>query len=172
MYFLKYNLAAAVILVLISCVRSGQDVPLTVGNPYLPLWEHIPDGEPYIFEDPYTLRNNINPVVNNTDGSIVGYKYFNFDSTAGRKNLELILNAVPEGIDGTITVMADRPWTSQGGVVLGSIDLKAGMPAEPTDLHIAVSELAKMSGKHAVYLKFSSDLKGKSICVLNTIKFK
>jgi hypothetical protein len=24
----------------------------TVGNPYLPLWEHIPDGEPYVFEDP------------------------------------------------------------------------------------------------------------------------
>ncbi|MDE5997510.1 MAG: glycosyl hydrolase family 43, partial [Muribaculaceae bacterium] len=21
-------------------------------NPYLPLWEHIPDGEPYLFEDP------------------------------------------------------------------------------------------------------------------------
>ena len=21
----------------------------TVGNPYLPLWEHIPDGEPYVF---------------------------------------------------------------------------------------------------------------------------
>ena len=25
---------------------------ITVGNPYLPLWEHIPDGEPYVFEDP------------------------------------------------------------------------------------------------------------------------
>ncbi|MBO4485656.1 MAG: family 43 glycosylhydrolase, partial [Prevotella sp.] len=24
----------------------------TPGNPYLPLWEHIPDGEPYVFEDP------------------------------------------------------------------------------------------------------------------------
>ena len=24
----------------------------TVGNTYLPLWEHIPDGEPYVFEDP------------------------------------------------------------------------------------------------------------------------
>ena len=22
------------------------------GNPYLPLWEYIPDGEPYVFEDP------------------------------------------------------------------------------------------------------------------------
>ena len=24
----------------------------TAGNPYLPLWEHIPDGEPYVFDDP------------------------------------------------------------------------------------------------------------------------
>ncbi len=24
----------------------------TAGNPYLPLWEHIPDGEPRVFEDP------------------------------------------------------------------------------------------------------------------------
>lgn len=22
------------------------------GNPYLPLWEHMPDGEPHVFEDP------------------------------------------------------------------------------------------------------------------------
>ena len=32
------------------------------------------------YEAPYALRNNTNPVVNNTDGSIVGYKYFNFTS--------------------------------------------------------------------------------------------
>ncbi len=25
------------------------------GNPYLPIWEHIPDGEPYVFEDPDNL---------------------------------------------------------------------------------------------------------------------
>ena len=25
---------------------------MTQGNPFLPLWEHIPDGEPYVFEDP------------------------------------------------------------------------------------------------------------------------
>jgi hypothetical protein len=68
--------------------------------------------------------------------------------------------------------MADRPWTSQGGVVLGSIDLKADMPARATDLHIAVPELAKMSGKHAIYLKFSSDVPEKSLCILNYLKFK
>lgn len=25
---------------------------VSCGNPYLPLWEYIPDGEPYVFEDP------------------------------------------------------------------------------------------------------------------------
>ena len=124
------------------------------------------------FEAPYALRNNINPVVNNTDGSIVGYKYFNFDSTYGRKTLNLVLNVVPEGVEGRITVMADRPWTSQGGVEVGSIDIKSDMPASPVDVEIPVPELAKMKGKHAIYLKFSSDVREKSICVLNTIKFK
>ena len=124
------------------------------------------------FEAPYALRNNTNQIVNNTDGSIVGYKYFNFTETHGRRNLKLILNVVPECVDGTITVMADRPWTSQGGVVLGSIDLKKDMPAEAVDLEIAVPELGKMDGKHAIYLKFSSEVKEKSICILNNLKFK
>ena len=38
-----------------SCVQQAQTANselTTVGNPYLPLWEHIPDGEPYVFEDP------------------------------------------------------------------------------------------------------------------------
>ena len=38
-----------------SCVKAmnADEQPLvTQGNPYLPLWEHIPDGEPYVFEDP------------------------------------------------------------------------------------------------------------------------
>jgi hypothetical protein len=46
------------------------------------------------------------------------------------------------------------------------------MPARATDLHIAVPELAKMSGKHAIYLKFSSDVPEKSLCILNYLKFK
>ena len=124
------------------------------------------------FEAPYALRNNINPVVNNTDGSIVGYKYFNFDSTAGRKNLELILNAVPEGIDGTITVMADRPWTSQGGTVLGTLEIKSDMPQVPTDLSVELPAAGDLTGKHAIFLKLESEVQDKSICVLNTLIFK
>lgn len=124
------------------------------------------------YEAPYALRNNTNPVVNNTDGSIVGYKYFNFTSTNGRKDIRLVLNVVPEGTGGTVTVMADRPWTSQGGTVLGSVTLDADMPSEPVDVEIAVPALSRMTGKHAIYLKFSSDVPAKSICVLNNIKFK
>ena len=73
------------------------------------------------FDAPYDLRNNTNPVVNNTDGSIVGYKYFNFTATQGKKDIKLRLRLIPEGIDGAIVVMADRPWTSQGGESLGTI---------------------------------------------------
>ena len=49
MRMLFYVLSCAVI---VSCAGTVNDVPETVGNPYLPLWEHIPDGEPYVFEDP------------------------------------------------------------------------------------------------------------------------
>lgn len=124
------------------------------------------------YEAPYALRNNHNPVVNNTDGSIVGYKYFNFTSTFGRRNLKLVLNLIPEGVDGTITIMADRPWASQGGIVLGSLELKADMSDSPADFVVDVPALAELTGKHAIYLKFTSEVADKSICVLNNIKFK
>lgn len=32
-----------------TCINSTQS---KAANPYLPMWEHIPDGEPYVFEDP------------------------------------------------------------------------------------------------------------------------
>ena len=47
--------AACCTLLTLSCASKPEAVKkelTTVGNPYLPLWEHIPDGEPYVFEDP------------------------------------------------------------------------------------------------------------------------
>ena len=46
---------AACCAMMIACsqqVQNAKTETLTVGNPYLPLWEHIPDGEPYVFDDP------------------------------------------------------------------------------------------------------------------------
>ena len=123
------------------------------------------------FDAPYDLRNNTNKVVNNTDGSIVGYKYFNFTETNGKKDLKLSLRLIPEGVDGTINVMADRPWTSKGGILLGSIQLKADMPKESTEMTAEVSGLAEMTGKHAIFFTFSSDTKEKSLCTLEDFAF-
>ena len=53
-----YMAAAAIVcgaMFFTSCsnkVDTVKQEPITQGNPYLPLWEHIPDGEPYVFEDP------------------------------------------------------------------------------------------------------------------------
>ena len=123
------------------------------------------------FDKPYDLVNNTNPVVNNTDGSIVGYKYFNFDKTADGE-ISLSLNFIPDGIDGTISIMVDRPWTSQGGELVGKIEVKADMEQVPTEMTVILPALSKLSGKHAIYFIFASDTKEKSVCTLLDFKFK
>ena len=57
-------LLAASLLLVCNGASMGADIPSKndakttryihqgVGNPYLPLWEHVPDGEPRVFEDP------------------------------------------------------------------------------------------------------------------------
>ena len=122
------------------------------------------------FDEPYDLKNNTNRVVNNTDGSIVGYKYFNFTETNG-KDVSLLLRLIPEGLDGTITIMADRPWESQNGQVLGTIELKADMPQTSTELSAALPALKDLTGKHAIFLVFKSDTKEKSLCILEDFAF-
>ena len=128
-------------------------------------------GEPFK-ENSYDLAHNSNPVVNNTDGSIVGYKYFNFTATNGKKDIQMLLTIIPEGIDGTIEVMADRPWASQGGISLGKIELKADMtPQNPVELTVPLPALSELTGKHAIFFVFKSETKEKSLCSLEQFVF-
>ena len=49
------SMGAALCALMMSCGQQAPTVKnglMTPGNPYLPLWEHIPDGEPYVFDDP------------------------------------------------------------------------------------------------------------------------
>ena len=124
------------------------------------------------FDEPYDLKNNTNRVVNNTDGSIVGYKYFNFTKSYDGDYLQLLLRLIPEGIDGAINIMIDRPWESQGGKLLGTITLKADMPKESTEMAIELPALADYTGKHALFFVFASDTKEKSICTLEDFAFR
>ena len=128
------------------------------------------------FAEPYDLKNNTNLVVNNTDGSIVGYKYFNFDADklATEDNLMLVVQLVPEGIDGTIEVWMDRPWESQGGKKIGETELKADMAKNVMKAAIGISKEAQekeLAGKHAIFLLFKSDTKEKSLCTLQDLVF-
>jgi len=128
------------------------------------------------FDAPYDIKNNTNRVVNNTDGSIVGYKYFYFDAERldNPFNLELWLSLIPEGVDGTIEVMLDRPWTSQGGKKIGQIDLTADLPKDIVTMAIGITDEAKKNdlvGKHAVFFVFKSDTKEKSLCTLEAFCF-
>ena len=120
---------------------------------------------------PYAYENNINPVVDNTDSSIVGYKYFNFDKTKGLKDLAIHINLIPEGIDGNIDILLDRPWSNGGGRLLGSIAITPEMPKSKTQLSVYLPDLANISGKHALYFVFSSSQKEKSICTLESFVF-
>ena len=123
------------------------------------------------FDEPYDLKNNTNRVVNNTDGSIVGYKYFLFDASKLTGALDLNLRLIPEGIDGTIEIMADRPWTSQGGKLIGTIDLKADMPKTSTEVTAKIDKPGQLVGLHAIYFVFKSATKEKSLCTLEDFAF-
>ena len=58
MKLLSIIFCGASLLALTACQSSNSQLSTlnsqlsTPGNPYMPLWEHIPDGEPYVFEDP------------------------------------------------------------------------------------------------------------------------
>lgn len=126
------------------------------------------------FEAPYALRNNTNRVVNNTDGSIVGYKFLRFDDHVwgNGKQHKLMINLIPEGIDGQIEVFMGSPWASRGGYKLGSISLKNDMPQQPTELSMEFSGNNALKGQQALYFKFSSATKGKSLCTLLDFVFQ
>ena len=47
----KYKKRALIFLAAVLIITMSP-IPVLALNPYMPLWEHVPDGEPYIFEDP------------------------------------------------------------------------------------------------------------------------
>lgn len=121
--------------------------------------------------DPYATDINRCPMVNNTSGSVVGYKYFNLNKTHDLKRLTLTLTLIPEGLDADIHVYADRP-NDREGIHLGTIRLKATDARQATTHRLDASRLTKLSGKHALFLVFKSKTGGKSICTVETIGFE
>ena len=118
--------------------------------------------------DPYDLSVNTNPVVNNTAGSIVGYKYFNFDSLRAAKARQLFVNLVPRGVRGRIVIMADHP---RHGTRLGVIRLNGHQKQTLTQMCARVPKAARLQGKHALYFVFESRTPDQSLCEIEDFVF-
>lgn len=119
----------------------------------------------------YDTSNPGSDVVNIKNGSIVGYKYFNFDLGKGTRDKDILaVNLVPKGKDGTVTIMLDRPWESDGGTEIGSIDISVSDDPEGVLKTAEIDSLSSIEGKHALYFVFKSS--GSSVlCELNSFQF-
>ncbi len=122
--------------------------------------------------NPFDESINKCEMVNNTSGSVIGYKYFNFRKTFGKDNLQLLLDITKEGIAGSIDVYIDRPNETDGGVKIGTIALEAKTDNKPVTVSVSVPGLKNYNGKHALFLVFNSQTKEKSICTVNNLQFK
>lgn len=127
--------------------------------------ERVPQG------DPYDLSVNHNPVINNTDESTIGYKYFNFDYTYSVPHLQLKMNVLPLGVDATIEVYVDSPYPSRGGKLVGEFKLSSSLAKKITELKTDVPALSQYQGKHALFFVVKSAKKEKSVCELHDFVF-
>lgn len=110
-------------------------------------------------------------MVNNVNGSTVGYKYFNFSHTHGMKNLAIVLNYIPQGVEGVMEVWADRPTEAEGGKLVGTLQLEASQAQEEQTASVPVDALAEFEGKHALFFVFRSEAEGQSLCTLCDFSF-
>ena len=120
--------------------------------------------------DPYGDDVNCNRVVNNTDGSVLGYKYFDFGRLYGRQNIRLLIDLIPEDVPGTIEVYTSAPWKGNP-VPAGRYRLGEQPSSAPVRIEIPLDGVSELSGKHPLYLAFSSPRSGVSICSITHLQF-
>lgn len=121
-------------------------------------------------KNPYDLSVNMSQVVNITPGSIIGYKYYNFDKLKGVSKPEIVLSMIPDGIDGTISVYTAAPWKGNP-TPIGTADIPADDKGKNIQLNIPLSNTQNLSGKQPLYLKFDSSEKVKQLCTLQSLVF-
>lgn len=158
----------------IACYYTG---PKPSENEY-PNFRHSgPYMNPTRFDEkscagPFNLKLPATPVVNCTNGSILGYKYFNFDKMNKQGTGTLDINLIPQGVKGTIEVMLGSPYEQRGGEVVGTLELSADAKKVLTTYHIPVKNLRAKKGKQALYFRFKSDKANVSLCDIYDFIFK
>lgn len=110
-------------------------------------------------------------VTNISNGSIVGFKYLNFDAGRGTRQDNMIaVKLMPKGKEGTIDIMLDRPWLTDGGTQIGTIDIPAEESQDDMIITADIEDLEEIKGKHALYFVFKSGKSG-HLCDLKAFQF-
>ena len=122
-------------------------------------------------KEPYAEKINRCPVVHVTDGSVLGYKYFDFRKTHGKRGLKLEIDLVPQGVDAEVEVWAVSPRASEGGVKIGRFKLSADLPEKLRTERVDVAPLAARNAKEALFFVFKAGLKAQSICEIESLRF-
>lgn len=124
------------------------------------------------FVGPYNLKQPLCPVVNNTDGSVVGYKYFNIDSLKNANDVAIRMNIIQEGIPGTLTVLIGGPSVKKGGKVVGEYTFVQSATPPSREITIPLFGMNQFKGKQPLFFRFSSPIKNKSICKIYDFIFE
>lgn len=120
----------------------------------------------------YNLKEPLCPVINNTAGSTVGYKYFNMSKLNKKQDYTLELNLKPEGVSGSIKIMIGAPTEADGGKAIGLINLDAKMPQKNMLVGTSIDGWQTYKGKQPLFFVFESATKGKSLCEINEFIIK
>ena len=126
-------------------------------------------GGPQI-EAHYDESNPGSNVINIRNGSIVGFKYLNFDAGKGsRDKNKMAVQFLPKGKNGTIDIMIDRPWEQDGGTKIGTIEISADDDKDGVVKTAEIDNLSEMKGKHALYFVFKGG--SGNLCDLKAFQF-
>lgn len=115
------------------------------------------------------LDKHTHPVMGNKNGCVVGYKYFDFGKTsqAGQKTTFSVQFRDAE-TSGKIEVWLGDP--QDGGEELGAIPVK-GKEGTEGAWRKATIPIRNISGRHAIYFKFTSDTNDKLIADIRSFAF-
>lgn len=122
------------------------------------------EGEPQV-------RYRYCPLVNNTSGSVVGYKYFNMNHLNPKRHYSLTISMSPSGVAGTIEIFLGAPSEEEGGTSIGKTTIE-GTQGSMHKLSIPLSRWQTLKGKQPLFMRFLSDTPNASLCDIYEFQFE
>ena len=155
----------------IACHYTGHKPAIETGWPHKQFYgSYIKpgryDGDPATV--PAEVNLTVNPVVNNVDGAVTGYKYFNFDLLDPSQAAELQLTLRPTGVKGAIEILAGDIYRDP--VKLGEIELGEAV-GDTVTLTAPLENTDRLRGKMPLYFRVRASGPDASVADLLYFRF-